>query len=59
VRTIATNGQIALAKVTDARLIKEIKEAGDWWSPRADALRKLSGRKVVIDVLGRVHPAND
>jgi CRISPR-associated endonuclease Csn1 len=59
VRTIASNGQISLARVNDARLIKEIKESGDWWSPRADALRKLSARKVTVDCLGRVHPAND
>jgi CRISPR-associated endonuclease Csn1 len=59
IRTIAGNGQLCLVKITDARLIKEIKEAKDWWSPRADALRKLDCRKVSIDTLGRVHPAND
>lgn len=59
VRTIAGNGQLSLVKITDARLIKGIKEAKEWWSPRADALRKLDCRKVVVDTLGRVHPAND
>jgi len=59
VRTIAGNGQLSLVKITDARMIKDIKSAGDWWSPRADALRKLDCRKVVVDTLGKVHTAND
>jgi CRISPR-associated endonuclease Csn1 len=59
VRTIATNGQLSLVGINDARKIKEIKEKKEWWSPRADALRKLNARKVVVDFLGRVHPAND
>ncbi len=59
VRTIAANGQISLVKITDARMKKEIQAAKNWWSPTADALRKLGCRKVVVDLLGRVHPAND
>ncbi|MCL2660425.1 MAG: type II CRISPR RNA-guided endonuclease Cas9 [Acidobacteriaceae bacterium] len=59
IRTIAGNGQLSMVKITDARLIKDIKGAGEWWSPRADALRKLDCRKVVVDTLGRVHIAND
>jgi CRISPR-associated endonuclease Csn1 len=59
VRTIASNGQISLARVNDARLKEEMRKANDWWSPRADALRKAEARKVVVDVLGKVHPAND
>jgi CRISPR-associated endonuclease Csn1 len=59
IRTIAGNGQLSMVKITDARLIKQIKETKEWWSPRANALRKLDCRKVSIDTLGRVHPAND
>lgn len=59
VRTIAGNGQLSIVKITDARLIKEIKDAREWWSPRADSLRKLECSKVVVDLLGRVHYAND
>lgn len=59
VRTIAANGQISLLPITDARMKKEIKAAKEWWSPGADTLRKLGGRKVVVDLLGKVHPAND
>jgi hypothetical protein len=44
-------------RVNDARLIKAVKDAGDWWSPRVDALRKLDATKVVIDSLGRIHQA--
>ena len=59
IRTIAGNGQLSMVRITDARLIKQIKEAKEWWSPRADALRKLDCRKVTVDTLGRVHTAND
>lgn len=59
VRTIAGNGQLSMIGIRDSRLKKDIQAAKGWWSPRADALRKLNCRKVVVDVLGRVHPAND
>jgi len=59
IRTIAGSGQLSMVRITDARMIKEIKDAKEWWSPRADALRKLDCRKVLIDTLGRVHSAND
>lgn len=59
VRTIASNGQLALARINDARRIKEMKASSDWWQPRSEALRVLNARKVVVDVLGRVHPAHD
>lgn len=59
VRSLASNGQISLAGVNDARKVKDIKAAKQWWSPRANALRQLAARKVSVDVLGRVRPAND
>lgn len=58
-RTIASNGQLSLVKINDARMIKDIKEAKDWWSPRVDTLRQLNPRKVSIDALGTVRSAND
>ncbi len=58
-RTIATNGQLSLVRINDARLIADIKKAGEWWSPRVEALRKLGATKVVIDSLGRMHVAHD
>jgi CRISPR-associated endonuclease Csn1 len=59
VRTIAANGQVSLLKISDSRMKKEIKDAKEWWSPSIDTLRKLNARKVVVDLLGRVDPAND
>ncbi len=56
-RTIASNGQLSLVRVNDARLLKDMKSAGDGWYPRPDALRKLEAVKVVIDSLGRIHQA--
>lgn len=58
-RTIAANGQLSLVRVTDARLKDEIRKVREWWSPMCDALRKLDCQKVQIDLLGKVHPAND
>jgi CRISPR-associated endonuclease Csn1 len=59
VRSIESNGVFFLLSIHDARLIKEIAATGDRWRPSADALRKLNCRKVTIDTLGRVRPAND
>jgi hypothetical protein len=59
VRTIAASGQLSLVKITDARMKKDIIQSKDWWQPMVDALRKLDCRKVVVDLLGREHPAND
>lgn len=58
-RSIEASHQFFLLSIRDARLIKEIASTGDRWRPSADALRKLSCRKVSVDTLGRVHPAND
>ncbi|MGH9860270.1 MAG: type II CRISPR RNA-guided endonuclease Cas9, partial [Candidatus Acidiferrales bacterium] len=59
VRSVWSNGQLSLCRANDARIISDIKKADDWWTPRADALRHARARKVAVDVLGRVHPAND
>lgn len=59
VRTIASNEQLALVRAQDARLITEIKKAGQWWQPRPDALRRLNARKVEVDLLGKAHYVNE
>jgi CRISPR-associated endonuclease Csn1 len=59
IRTIAASGQLSLARITDARMKKEIIAAGDWWQPRVDGLRKLDCRKVLVDLQGRRRYAND
>lgn len=56
-RTLATNGQLSLVRVNDARLKADIQKAKEWWSPMADALRKLDAIKVNIDSLGRLFEA--
>jgi CRISPR-associated endonuclease Csn1 len=58
-RTIASNGQISLVRIQDARLKTQIQSSGQWWSPMADALRKLGCEKVIIDTLGRPHVTSD
>ena len=56
-RTIASNGQLALVRINDARLKADIQKAKEWWAPMQDALRGLDAAKVVIDSLGRIQPA--
>jgi CRISPR-associated endonuclease Csn1 len=58
-RTIASNGQLSLVRINDARLKADIQKAKEWWSPATDSLRKFSAIKVSIDSLGRLHGAND
>ena len=53
-RSIESNGGFFLLSIRDARLVKDIAKTGDRWRPSADALRKLSCRKVSVDTLGRV-----
>ncbi len=51
--------RLAFVKINDARLKKDIKQAGDWKTSFLEPLRKLNCRKVSVDPLGRVRPAND
>ena len=47
---------------TDARpitLLRQIKEGGRGLSKPVDSLRKAKARKVVVDPLGNILPAND
>ncbi|HWR35885.1 MAG TPA: type II CRISPR RNA-guided endonuclease Cas9 [Clostridia bacterium] len=58
-RSIEGAGVLFFVRATDARLIKDIALAKERWRPGADSLRRMDCRKVVVDLLGRVHPAND
>ncbi len=51
--------QFYFVSIRDARLKKDIEATRDQKRPYADGLRKLNCRKVSVDTLGRVHPAND
>lgn len=59
VRSVWSEGPLTLVKVNDARKLADIRAAKAVWYPSADTLRKRGCRKIRIDVLGRVHPAND
>ena len=59
IRTIASNGQISLVKITDARMKKDIQAAKEWWSPTVTTLKKLDCRKVIVDLQGRMRYTND
>jgi CRISPR-associated endonuclease Csn1 len=57
VRSIWESGTLTLVRISDARLLNEIRAAKDWLLPSPDTLRKLNAVKVVIDSLGRIHQA--
>ncbi len=59
VRSVWAEGPLTLVRVNDARKMSDIRATKQVWFPSADTLRELDCRKVVVDVLGRVHPAND
>lgn len=59
VRSVWSQGPLTLVRVNDARIQSEIRAAKQMWFPSADTLRELDCRKVVVNVLGKVHPAND
>ena len=51
--------QFSFVKHTDARLKKDVRASHDLVRIVPNVLRKRKARKVVIDLLGEVHPAND
>lgn len=53
------NKQIFYVPVNDAHLDAEQSKLGIVKSKYPNSLRPLNPRKVVVDLLGRVHPAND
>lgn len=58
-RSIEGGGPLFLLPIQDGRLVKEITRTADRWRPSPNTLRALSARRVVVDLLGRAHPAND
>jgi CRISPR-associated endonuclease Csn1 len=58
VRTVPQSKQIMFVSLNDARLQKEIKEAGCWFSKKPDTLRQVNCRKVYVDPIGKVRYSN-
>ncbi|MCL2117109.1 MAG: hypothetical protein FWH27_01655, partial [Planctomycetaceae bacterium] len=57
-----SEGDLSLCLHTDARPTKQRKETGDFQKYRIASIKKLEQfklRKVTVDVLGKIHPAND
>jgi len=50
---------ICFVPLNDANLSKDHRARGIEWYARPSSLQKLNARKVVVDLLGKVHPAND
>lgn len=59
VKKFFATGQIWFTDVNNAQMDAEQKKNKTMWSKTANSLRDLKPRKVVVDLLGRVHPAND
>jgi CRISPR-associated endonuclease Csn1 len=57
-----SNGDLSLCENRDARVEKERKKTGDFQKYRIQSIRTLKQmklRKVTVDLLGNIHPAND
>ena len=52
-------GPIWFTGVNNAQMDADQKKNRTTWSKNPNGLRTLNPRKVVVDLLGRVHPAND
>jgi CRISPR-associated endonuclease Csn1 len=59
VKRFQTAGHIWFAHVNNAQPDKDQQRDGTRWSKFPNVLRQLKPRKVVVDLLGNVHPAND
>jgi CRISPR-associated endonuclease Csn1 len=59
VKKFYSSGQIWFAHCNNAQPDKDQQRDGTRWSKRPDSLRQLNPRKVTVDLLGRIHPAND
>ena len=59
VKKFYSAGPIWFAHCNNAQQDKDQQRDSTRWSKRPDALRLLKPRKVAIDALGRIHPAND
>jgi CRISPR-associated endonuclease Csn1 len=59
VKKFFATGQIWFTDANNAQMDAEQKKQKTTWSKRANSLKDLNPRKVVVDLLGRVHTAND
>jgi CRISPR-associated endonuclease Csn1 len=59
VRSVDVNGRFALSAANDARLKADIDKAKGLWRPPVNVLFRARARKVLVDPVGRVIPAND
>jgi hypothetical protein len=59
IKKFYASGQIWFALVNNSQKDEDQKRDGTRWSKKPDTLRELNPRKVTVDLLGRVHPAND
>lgn len=59
VKKFYANGQIWFTSVNNAQQDADQMKQKTTWSKSPNTLRPLNPRKVVVDLLGKVHPAND
>lgn len=59
VKKFGDNGQIWFVPINDAHDDAAQSKLAITWSKTPSTLKQLKPRKVVVDLLGRVHPAND
>jgi CRISPR-associated endonuclease Csn1 len=59
VKKFEATGKITFVPVNNAMLDKMQYTTGAAWSRMPATLKPMSPRKIVIDLLGKVHPAND
>ena len=59
VKKFEATGKITFVPVNNAMLDKMQYATGAAWSRMPATLKPMSPRKVVVDLLGKVHPAND
>jgi CRISPR-associated endonuclease Csn1 len=59
VKKFSDNKQMWFVPVNDAHDDALQKKLGITWSKTPNSLKELRPRKVVVDLLGKVHPAND
>ena len=58
-RIVPESKQISYVSLNDARMKKDIIDAGDWFTKMPGTLRTVNARKVTITPLGEIRNAND
>ena len=59
VKKFYSSGQLWFAHANNAQPDKDQQRDKTRWSKNPNALKQLRPRKVVVDLLGKIHPAND